>query len=221
MRKLVLPGELLSTTLKGGRYTYTEGANVYSAILGLEDIRGDYVDVIPLGGRYIPRAGEYVIGEIINFTPTAWVVDVNSIVPAVLPANETPWNTRDGVLTRYLKVHDVALMKVIDVDEVKRTQLTMRDRMCRKLLGGLVVEIEPTRVPRVIGRKGSMLTLLKDLTRCRIYVGQNGRVWIDGENMELVVKALERIEREAHLEGLTDAIARDLRRELQTSGSGE
>ena len=70
------------------------------------------------------------------------------------------------------------------------------------------MEITPTKVPRVIGKQGSMLTLIKDLTRCQIYVGQNGRIWLDGDDRDTAIAALaiRLIDERAQAVGLTEAV---------------
>jgi exosome complex component RRP4 len=72
----------------------------------------------------------------------------------------------------------------------------------------MILDISPSKVPRVIGKNGSMIQMLKNSTGCRIYVGQNGRIWIDGEldNIIKAVKAVKLIEEEAHSMGLTEKI---------------
>jgi exosome complex component RRP4 len=94
------------------------------------------------------------------------------------------------------------------VDEVKRISVSMQEHGLRKLTGGMVIEISPSKVPRVIGKNGSMIQMLKNMTGCRIYVGQNGRIWIDGEldNIVKAVQAIRMIEDEAHNLGLTERI---------------
>ena len=66
----------------------------------------------------------------------------------------------------------------------------------------------PSRVPRLIGRGGSMINLLKNETGCKIFVGQNGRVWLDGgvEDIALAVEAIEMIDRGTMASGITDAV---------------
>ena len=62
--------------------------------------------------------------------------------------------------------------------------------------------------PRVIGKEGSMVILIKQATGCNVMVGQNGLIWIDGEPEAEVIaeKAILKINAEAHLSGLTDRI---------------
>ena len=97
------------------------------------------------------------------------------------------------------------LLKIVDVDEIKRISVSMQDHGLRKLTGGMVIDVSPSKVPRVIGRNGSMIQMLKNQTGCRIYVGQNGRIWVDGDldNIVRAVHAIKLIEEEAHSLGLT------------------
>ena len=71
-----------------------------------------------------------------------------------------------------------------------------------------MVTISHSKVPRVIGRNGSMIQMIKNFTNCRIIVGQNGRIWVDGEPeaIENAVKAIRLIEDEAQSIGLTDRL---------------
>ncbi|NIR86158.1 RNA-binding protein, partial [Candidatus Bathyarchaeota archaeon] len=81
---------------------------------------------------------------------------------------------------------------------------------------GLVVEITPTKIPRVIGRKGSMINMLKRETECRITVGQNGLILINGKTLEdeqIAAMAIRKIEKEAHTSGLTDRVTEMVRKE--------
>ena len=81
--------------------------------------------------------------------------------------------------------------------------------------GGQLIEIEPIKVPRVIGKKGSMISMLKRYTNCRIFIGQNGRIWIDGKTdaVARVTLVIRKIEAEAHIKGLTDRVTRLLKEE--------
>ena len=81
-----------------------------------------------------------------------------------------------------------------------------RQSRSRKLIGGRIMKITPSKVPRVIGKAGSMIELIKDKTKCQIIVGQNGVIWLKGENEGLAAKTIYKIERESHTTGLTDKI---------------
>jgi exosome complex component RRP4 len=166
------------------------------------------VNIIPLSGRYIPCVGDSVIGKVEDIGPSNWLIDINSPYPAPLHVNEVPWRVEFGDTARYMNVGDVILAKVLMVDETMRVQVTMKDQGLRKLQGGQIIEIAPTKVPRVIGKSGSMIQMIKGYTNCRIFVGQNGRIWLDGEvdNIVHAIKAIQMIEADAHSFGLTEKV---------------
>jgi exosome complex component RRP4 len=208
-RELVVPGDLLGTTdLKPGMGTYSEDGKIYAALLGIKNERSGYINIVPLSGRYIPRPGDSVIGMVTDIGPSHWLVEINSPYPAPLNVNEVPWRVDFGDTSRYMDIGDVLLVKVLSVDETKRVVLTMKEHGLRKLTGGQTVEISHSKVPRVIGRKGSMITLIKGFTRCRMFVGQNGRIWIDGDTDDIhnSISVIKRIEEEAQVIGLTESV---------------
>lgn len=212
-REIVVPGELLGTdTRKAGPGTFIDGGKVYAAQLGIKSIRPDQICVVPLSGQYIPMRGDLVVGKIVDIGPSNWLVDINSPYPAPLHVNEVPWRVEFGETSKFMTVGDIVLLKIVDVDEIKRITVSMQDHGLRKLTGGMVVDVSPSKVPRVIGRNGSMIQMLKNNTGCRIYVGQNGRIWIDGEldNIVRAVGAIKMIEEEAHSLGLTEKVKRYL-----------
>jgi exosome complex component RRP4 len=208
-REVVVPGELLdSGKLRPGNGTYVKEGKIYASQLGIKSVRSNYVNVIPLGGRYIPQVGETVIGKVIDLGPSNWLVDINSPYPAPLHVNEVPWRVEFGDTARYLNVGDVLLAKILLVDETKRVQVTMKEPGLRKLQGGQIIDISHSKVPRVIGKGGSMIQMIKGYTNCRIFVGQNGRIWLDGEieNIVYAIRAIKMIEEEAQTMRLTERV---------------
>ena len=193
IRELVLPGDVLDAgTLKPGEGTYVHDGKIFAAMLGIKSVKSNFVNVIPLGGRYIPAPGDLIIGKVIDIGPSNWLVDINSPYPAPLHVNEVPWRVEFGDTARYLGVGNTLLAKVLSVDETKRVQVTMKEQGLRKLQGGQIVEIAHSKVPRVIGKNGSMIQMIKNYTNCRIFIGQNGRIWLDG-NMDDMVHAMQAI----------------------------
>lgn len=82
----------------------------------------------------------------------------------------------------------------------------MREPGLHKIEGGRIIKINSQKVPRVIGKQGSMISLIKEKTGSEITVGQNGLVWIVGtpDGELLAEKAVRLIEDKAHTEGLTE-----------------
>ncbi len=208
-REIVVPGELLAISGKrAGPGTYSEGGKIFASQLGIKSVRPDMISVVPFSGQYMPLRGDLVVGKIVDVGASNWLVDINSPYPAPLHVNEVPWRVEFGETRKFMSVGDVVLLKILGSDEQKRIQITMQDHGLRKLTGGMVLEISPSKVPRVIGKNGSMIQMLKNMTGCRIYVGQNGRIWIDGDldNIVKAVRAIRTIEEEAHAHGLTEKI---------------
>jgi len=219
VREIVVPGDLLDgEELRAGVGTYKDDdGKIYASQLGIKNTRANYVNVIPLAGRYMPRAGDSVIGKVVDIGPSNWLIDINAPYPAPLHVSETPWKVEFGDTGRYLGLGDMVLIRVVNVDETKHVQVSMSGPGLRKLVGGHIIEISHSKVPRVIGKGGSMISLIKKYTKCRMFVGQNGRIWIDGEPEEIYLasRAIEKIENEAHVIGLTDAMDKYLSEEVK------
>jgi exosome complex component RRP4 len=78
-----------------------------------------------------------------------------------------------------------------------------------KIEDGMIIEVNPYKVPRVIGKEGSMIKMIKDETNCNITVGQNGFVWIKGDKIEdelLAKKAILFVTEKSFISGLTDEV---------------
>jgi len=81
-----------------------------------------------------------------------------------------------------------------------------------------MIDVTSSKVPRIIGKQGSMISLIKNATNCRIVVGQNGKVWISGDDpgKEMIAtEAILKIEQEAHTSGLTDKISAFLKENVK------
>jgi exosome complex component RRP4 len=213
-RKIVIPGTLLGKMEKNkpGRGTFKEKNNIYSSRLGIVEERSGYLNVIPLSGVYEPIVGDNIVGIIEDVSKTSWMVDINASYPALLRADEVPWKLDYGEAPKYLSIEDAIVINIASVNEARNIEVSMKGKPCRKIDEGIIIEIQPSKVPRVIGKNGSMVSLLRQHTGCWIFVGQNGRVWIKGEfeNISRLVKAIRKIENEAHTTGLTERISKFL-----------
>lgn len=218
-REIVIPSQLLGDikNKKAGRGTFVENGKIYAEILGILNNSSDYINVTPLKGRYDPIEKDFVIGIVEEAMASSWLVDINAAYPALLHVNEVPWEVEFGETERYLNHGDSIMAKVLQVDQEKRLQITLNDRNLYKIKGGLIIDVEPSKVPRIIGKKGSMISLLKKYTNCRIFVGQNGRIWIDGdiEGVKKVIDTIKMIEEEALSYGLTNKIEKLLLKEAK------
>ena len=211
-KDLVIPGQVLADDeYYSGRGTFKENGKVCSSLMGLVSLRNKKIRVIPLKSKYVPKKGDVVIGKINDVRFSMWDVDINSPYSGILPAFEV-FGREKKELNKVYDVGDVLFLRVVDVDEIKKAKLGLKGRGIGKFKGGIIVDIAPTKVPRLIGKKGSMINMIKDKTNCKIVVGQNGLVWVKGdEDMEQLTKdVIHLIEAEAHTSGLTNKIKNKL-----------
>ncbi|AMD17656.1 RNA-binding protein [Methanobrevibacter sp. YE315] len=211
-KDLVIPGQILADDeYYSGRGTFKENGKVCSSLMGLVSLRNKKLRVIPLKSKYVPKKGDVVIGKINDVRFSMWDVDINSPYSGILPAFEV-FGREKKELNKVYDVGDVLFLRVVDVDEIKKAKLGLKGRGMGKFKGGIIVDIAPTKVPRLIGKKGSMINMIKDKTNCKIVVGQNGLVWVKGdEDMEQLTKnIIHLIEAEAHTSGLTNKIKNKL-----------
>ena len=211
-KDIVVPGEILAVGMDSfpGTGSYREGDNIIASRLGLVQLDGRTIKLIPLSGRYIPKNYDTIIGKVVDVNMSGWRLDTNSPYSAMLSMKEatSQFIPRGADLTKFYDIGDYISCKVINVTSQKLVDVTMKGMGLRKLQGGRVIEAASNKVPRIIGKEGSMVSMIKDATKCNIMTGQNGLIWISGtpEGELLAVEAIRKIEEESHLSGLTDKI---------------
>ncbi|MBS3141746.1 RNA-binding protein [Candidatus Woesearchaeota archaeon] len=220
-REICVPGQVLAEGMDyiPSDYTFRDKEDIIASQLGLINIEGRAIKVIPLVGKYNPQAGDLVIGKIIDMSMSNWFVDIGFMYDAGLSIREVPeFIDRGADLTQYYGFNDVVLAKVVNVVRSKMVDLSMKGPGLFKLRGGRIVKITPFKVPRVIGKQGSMITMIKDKTHCKIIVGQNGMIWINGEDFkseDVAIRAIKMIDKFSHTEGLTDKVNKFLDEEMK------
>ena len=211
-KEIGVPGEVLGTGMDilPGSGTYRNGENIVANRLGLAMIDGRTIKLIPLSGRYMPKTGDTIICKVIDVGFNGWRLDTNSAYSAMLSMKDatSEFIQRGANLTQYYDLGDYIVCKIVNVTSQKLIDVTMKGPGLRKLKGGRTIEVASNKVPRIIGKQGSMVVMIKDATGCNIMVGQNGLIWIDGEPLRelLAIQAIRKIEAESHLSGLTDKI---------------
>ena len=208
-RELVLPGqEIPERNLRPGPGTYRVNGRIYASVLGLLQRRPPVVRVVPLSGRYIPKAQDVVVGTVTDVQGTFWLLDIGAPRWAPLHMTGTPWKIDFGETGQYLKVGDSVVVGVESIENTGRIGVTMNGEGLGKLEGGTIVTISPAKVPRVIGRGGSMIGTITKMTGTQIAVGQNGRIWIDGpdEGVQRAQECLRMIDEEGQKAGLTQRV---------------
>ena len=193
--KVVIPGELISDKPERIGYAFIDGGKTYSTVVGLFS-EGK---LIPLEGAYEPFPDDYIVGMIAEVRFSGYSVDTNCPYVAFLSSRE--------IRERY-EMGDALFAKIMKVDEVKNIDIGD----AKKLPPGQLMKASPVKIPRIIGKKNSMVDMIKAATGCEICPGRNGYIWISGKgNVALAQKAIRMIETQAHTTGLTDRVAAFLR----------
>ncbi len=227
---IVLPGDKLdgpNLEVRGlGRNyaTYKLGDEVYAALPGVLEVTEEKKIYIPLENVYIPKPGDTVIGIVVNVGLSYWTIDINAPYNAVLTAQEflnRPFNPASESLSLYLVEGDYIIGKISSFDRFRSPFITLKgSEKFGKIVKGKVIEIKPSRIPRVIGKKRSMINMLTEESGCDITVGVNGRIHISCDNPhieDVVTLAIKKIEAEAHTSGLTDRVRMFLKDKLSNS----
>ncbi|MBN2458531.1 RNA-binding protein [Candidatus Woesearchaeota archaeon] len=211
-KQVVVPGEMLAEGMDylPGFGTYRDKDKIIANRLGIADIQGRALKIIPLSGRYIPKNNDVVIGKVFDITFSGWRLDINSAYSGMLILKDatTEYIARGADLTQYYSLGDYLVCKITNVTSQKLVDLSMKGPGLKKLGKGRIISVNPHKVPRIIGKQGSMVNMIKNLTKCWVIVGQNGLIWLQGKPSEevIAIKAIRKIESESHLPGLTERI---------------
>ena len=218
-KEIAVPGEILAEGMDNlpGAGTYREGEKLIAGRLGLAYLDGRTIKLISLSGVYIPKRGDTIICKVIDVGFSGWRLDTHSPYSAMLSMKEgtSEYIARGADLTQYYDLGDCLVCKITNVTSQKLVDVTMKGPGLRKLKGGRAIEVDSNKVPRIIGKQGSMVTMIKQETDCDITIGQNGLVWIFGKpaNELLAIQAIRKIEQKSHLSGLTEKIKEFLGKE--------
>jgi exosome complex component RRP4 len=202
-RKLVLPGEVISLRQRrAGQHLIFEEGKLIATRLGFLERRGDSYVVLPIKGPYIPRVGDRVVGKVIEFSPFGWELDINSPRPAFLPAREAWPDRRQGFS---LGLGDLVYGKVMAYDRTRDPQVSLRGRGLGKIKEGELLRVNPMAMPRLIGRRGSLIELIRKATGTDIKAGQNGLIVITGSSDGVLraMKILKTLENDIYSVDLT------------------
>lgn len=211
-KEVVVPGQVLA---KGLEYlpsngTYRMNDSILANRLGLLAIEGKVLRTIPMSGRYLPQKNDVIIGKVDDILMSGWRLDINCPYSAVLPLKDASFDfiAKGADLTRYFNLEDYVMIKITNVTSQNLIDVTAKGPGLKKLRGGRIMKVSPSKVPRIIGKKGSMVSMIKKATDCKIMIGQNGVIWFEGSpEMEVIVnETIKKIESESHHQGMTDKI---------------
>jgi exosome complex component RRP4 len=212
-RRYVVPGDkIIEGSFRPLMNVIKVGNSIIATRIGIAETGRDGVKVIPLSGVYIPRVNDIVIGKITDHSSLSWEVDINSCFSAHLPAQDVfgrDFSPARDDMGRQLATGDLIAARIIAFDRTRDPMLTIQDKDLGKIPRGELLKISPTRVPRLIGKRGSMIQTIEQATQTRILIGQNGIVVVMGRTLDgtqLAIRAIRMVEEEAHTANLTQRV---------------
>jgi exosome complex component RRP4 len=212
-RKYVIPGDVVTTgPFRPEQNVVLDGNKIVSTTIGISEIYDDSVKVISLTGKYIPKINDLVIGKVISHTSLSWELDINSCYVGFLPAQDVfgrDFSAHADELSSKLKAGDLVAARIANFDRTRDPLVTIADRDLGKIESGDLITISPSKVPRLIGKRGTMIQTIETATDAVITIGQNGWVVVSCENPEGLLKAkkaIQMVNEQAHVANLTDQV---------------
>ena len=196
----VLPGDIIVT----GDYTpeqnvIIDGDRAISTTVGFSEVNDNRVGVISLTGFYIPKIDDLVIGKVISFSALSWEIDINSYYSAILPASDIFGrdftSSRDNLSLKLAK-GDLIAARIVNTGS-REPLITISGQDLGKIDSGELVKISPSKIPRLIGKQGSMIQAIEGATNSSITIGQNGLIILNNDNnsgLERATRAIKMIE---------------------------
>ena len=221
-KRIVVPGTTVDKNVRYnrvGEYFVRDYRGLVATLLGVVQQSRGGIDLIPYKDVYRPNRGDYVIGVVVGYAPNGWILDIGSYTKAFLPASEMISNRRfdprRDELSKYLAVGDVVGVKISDVRRLGYFGATLRqspedkDKRLGKIRSYYIIKVTTTKLPRIIGKKGSMIRLIKQKIKGDIIISQNGVILFKGpyEEYLLLKKIINLIAAKTFASGLTDTVA--------------
>jgi exosome complex component RRP4 len=191
LKRIILPGEKIGDSPNLTEATYVEDGKTYASVAGFMDEENRFM---PIKGAYSPRPGDNVVGVVVFVKGNGYKVDLNLPFEGFLSGKDTriPFSMGEVMYGRIKDVDEIGNVDLVDV---------------KKLPPGEIYRFPASKIPRLIGKKNSMVNTLIEGTGCDICIGNNGYVWLAGGRMSLAMRAIDMIERKSHMSGLTNEIA--------------
>ena len=217
-QRLVTPGMAVgpSAGKRAGSGIVAADNQFIATQLGWLQERNNTVSIDPIHAAYMPRSGDLIVGVVAEVRNNLWFMDINGSFQGLLPMSLAPWKVEFGAARQHMDIGDVVLARVQEVDECHNVVLTMKGVGLRRLKQGAVESLPVQHIDRVRGPNNERLQRLRDACDCRIMVGENGRVWIDGssEGIKQAREAIHAVAKAAHHTDI-DTILNELEKNMK------
>ena len=183
--QFVLPGDVIVTgDYRPEQNVILDGNRLMSTAVGFSEIKDNSVTVAPLIGLYTTKTDDLVIGKIVSHNALSWEVDINSYYPGILTAFDIfgkDYSASRDDLSLKLNTADIILARIANVNS-RDPLLTIAGENLGKIDSGELIKISPSKIPRLIGKHGSMIQTIEASTNTSITVGQNGLIIFKYDN---------------------------------------
>mmetsp|Transcript_69281 Transcript_69281/g.192945 ORF Transcript_69281/g.192945 Transcript_69281/m.192945 type:complete len:231 (+) Transcript_69281:61-753(+) len=187
-----------------------DGSRAFATAAGVLRRQGDEVSVENLRKRYIPRAGDVVVGVVLHRGADMYKVDIRAPSPAFLSALAFNGATKRN--RPALEIGSLVYCRVDSAHPDLDTELSCADVDNKKtwntgevqfgeLKGGLSFEVALSAANRLVAVDCFVLDRLGQDFAYELCVGQNGRVWLLAQTARETVLLLQAIRRSF---GMTD-----------------
>ena len=224
-RRCVIPGDVVTTRpLRPEQNVVLDGNRIISTAVGISEAYDDSIRVIPLAGKYIPKINDFVVGKVISHTSLSWELDINSCYVGFLPAQDVfgrDFSAHADELASKLRLGDLVATRIANFDRTRDPLITISDRDLGKIDSGVLVTISPSKVPRLIGKRGTMIQAIENATNAVITIGQNGWVVVSCESPNGLLKAqraVRMVDERAHVANLTEQVKKMLESKEEEGG---
>jgi exosome complex component RRP4 len=191
--QFVIPGDIIVTgDYRPEQNVILEGNMLISTATGFSEIKDDLVTVTPLTGLYTPKIDDLVVGKIISHNALSWEVDINSYYSGILIASDIfgkDYSPSRDDLSLKLIIGDIILARIANVNS-RDPLITIAGENLGKIDSGELIKISPAKIPRLIGKHGSMIQTIEGSTNATITVGQNGLIIFKCDNSAGLKKAI-------------------------------
>jgi exosome complex component RRP4 len=198
MKEIYLPGDKLPASVRVSRLNQNavrrQGNVLYATVVG--SVSDEMF--MPFEMVYIPKEGDSIVGIVTGRRNVGYFVDTGTAYEGLILSRETRIE---------LNIGDIVCGKVDRVED----EDTIIVSYAKQLEVGRVLDLPPSKIPRIIGKEASMINLIKSKTGINIFVGANGYVWLSSKGkLNKAIQAITTIVNKAHMEGLTDEITKFL-----------
>ena len=195
--QFVLPGDTISGSYEPAQNVILDDNRLLSTAIGFCEINDNEASVSALTGFYIPRSDDLVIGKITSHSAMSWEVDINSCYSGMLPATDVfgrDFSSHSDDLTAKLSYGDRIVTRNVNADKTRDPLLTISGRELGKIDSGELVTISPSKVARLIGKRGSMIQMIESGSNAQITIGQNGLIVVACDDSDGLLKAVKAVE---------------------------